>query len=138
MDADLPSIRRADADDAAMVFSYWLRDHFERSAFAKGLTKSTYMHLHHLVLERVIARSVIHVACDAADPSIIFGFVCAEGPTLHYLYVKRRFRGFGIGGLLLAAAGFKDDAPHAFTHLTDEMVSLRRRWPLAEYNPYLL
>ncbi len=130
-------IRRADADDAAFVFSYWLRDYYERSAFAKGITKATFMSLHHLLLERLIARSVMHIACDPEDPTVCFGFICAEGPVLHYVYVKRRFRGMGVGGLLLAAA-FEASGPSAFSHLTDEMISLRKRWPLAEYNPYLV
>ena len=130
-------VRRADADDAAFVFSYWLRDHYEHSAFASGIAKSTYMKLHHVLLERIIARSCIWVACDASAPSVLFGFICTEGSTLHYLFTKRRFRRMGIGGLLLRAA-FGDEAPAAFSHLTDSMVALRKRWPLAEYNPYLV
>lgn len=141
MDLDSPNspvlVRRADADDAGMVFSYWLRDHYEHSAFASGIAKTTYMRLHHMLLERVIARSCIWVACDAANPSIIFGFICTEGDTLHYVFVKRRFRGLGISKLLLAV-GLPDGAPAAFSHLTDAMVMLRKRWPLAEYNPYLV
>lgn len=148
MDADSPIIgpvaldsaavlyRRADPDDAAFVFSYWLRDHFERSAFAKGITKATFMRLHHLLLERIIARSVVFVACDPEAPNVCYGFICAEGPeVLHYLYVKRRFRRMGIGTGLLAAAGMSD-GPKVFTHLTDEGIALRRKFPLAEYSPY--
>lgn len=130
-----PLVRRADADDAAFIFSYWLRDYYERSAFCKGIGKALYMRLHHLLLERIIARSTIWVACDMVDPSVIFGFICVEGDTLHYVYVKRRFRGLGVAGLLFKAAGIAE-GPRAFTHLTDEMISLRKRWPLAEYNPY--
>lgn len=137
MPTDSPLLlRRADADDAAFIFSYWLRDHFERSAFAKGIAKSTYMALHHVVLERIIARSVVHIACDASDPTVIFGFICTEGETLHYIHVKRAFRRLGVAKALLAAAGMSD-GPRVFTHLTDDGVSLRRRFPLAEYNPYL-
>ena len=130
-------IRRGDADDAGFVFSYWLRDFYERSAFCKGIAKSTFMSLHHLLLERVVARSVIWIACSADDPSLIYGFICVEGPVLHYLYVKRRFRGLGIATALLGIADMAS-GPKAFTHLTDEMVSLRKKWPLAEYNPYLV
>ena len=146
MDADLPHlpqpqapggvfVRRADADDAAFVFSYWLRDYFERSRFAKGISKGLFMQLHHLLLERIIARSTIWIACDPEMPAIAYGFICSEADTLHYLYVKRRFRRMGIGGLLLTAAGMSA-GPKDFTHLTDEGVGLRRKFPLAEYNPY--
>lgn len=135
---DLVLIRRADADDAAFVFSYWLRDYYEHSAFARGVNKDTFMRFHHMVVERVIARSVMYVACDAEDPTICYGFVCAEGDVLHYIFVKRRFRGLGVGGRLLEAAGFGAAGPKLFTHLTDTMISLRRRWPLAEYSPYHL
>lgn len=133
---DLVLIRRADADDAPFVFSYWLRDHFEHSAFARGVTKDTYMRLHHMVVERVIARSVMYVACDAEDPTVCYGFICVEGPTLHYLFVKRRFRGLGIARRLLSEAGLYAAGPKLFTHLTDTMIQLRKRWPLAEYSPY--
>lgn len=128
-------VRRADADDAAFVFSYWLRDYYERSAFAKGMSKDLFMRFHHLLLERVIARSTIWLAVDIVDPTVIFGFICTEGDTLHYLYTKRRFRGLGIARRLLAEAGMAE-GPKTFTHLTDTMVGLRRKWPLAEYNPY--
>ncbi len=129
-------MRRASGDDAPFVFSYWLRDHFERSRFAKGISKSDYMTFHHLLLERIIARSTVWVACDPEMPSVVYGFICVEGlDVLHYVYVKRRFRRMGIGGQLLSAAGMPA-GPKVFTHLTDEGVGLRRRFPEARYLPY--
>lgn len=130
-------VRRADADDAAFVFSYWLRDYYEHSAFAKGIDKTLFMHLHHLLLERIIARSVIHIVCDVEDPSVCYGFICAEGPVLHYIFVKRRFRRLGLARRLLREAGL-EAGPQAFTHLTDTFVGLRKRWPAAQYNPYAI
>lgn len=133
---DLVLIRRADADDAPFIFSYCLRDHFEHSAFSRGVTKDTYMRIHHMVLERVIARSCVWVACDAEDPTVCYGFVIAEGDTLHYLFTKRRFRRLGIARRLLQAAGLYAAGPKIFSHITDTMVQFRKRWPLAEYVPW--
>jgi GNAT superfamily N-acetyltransferase len=139
-------IRRASGDDAAFVFAFWLQDYFERSRFAKGISKTLFMRFHHLILERVIARGVVFVACDAEVPSVIYGFACGDvppddrqfgpPPTLHYVYVKRRFRRLGVASALVDALGIDLERPFTFTHLTDDGVALRKKCPLAEYNPY--
>ncbi len=136
------NVRRASGDDAAFVFAYWLQDYFERSKFAKGISKTLFMRFHHLVLERVIARSVVFVACDPEAPAVAYGFACGElagagsSPPLHYVYVKRRFRRLGVGCALAQALGILPDRSFTFTHLTDDGVALRKKYLLAEYNPY--
>ena len=133
-------IRRGTPEDAGFVFSYWLRDAFERCRTYRGMSKALFMRLHHLVLERVVSRSILHVACDPEAPEVVYGFVCAEPnaspPILHYIYTKRRFRRCGIARQLLAAAGC--GASFWFTHLTDDGVGLRKKFPLAEYVPYAI
>ena len=131
------AIRRASGEDAAFVFAYWLQDYFERSRFAKGISKTDFMRFHHLVLERVIARSVVYVACDTEAPEVAYGFIVVEGDaTLHYLYVKRRFRRQGVAAALMAAAGLRSASSFIFTHLTDDGITLRRLYPEARYLPY--
>jgi GNAT superfamily N-acetyltransferase len=135
------NIRRASGDDAAFVFAFWLQDHFERSWFAKGISKTDYMRCHHLILERIIARSVVYVACDPEVPAVAYGFACGEGspefnPTLHYVYVKRRFRRHGVGASLAARLGVAPGRAFAFTHLTSDGVALRKKYLLGRYLPY--
>lgn len=134
-------IRRATGEDAAFVFAFWLQDYFERSKFAKGISKTLFMRFHHLVLERVIARGVVYIACDPEAPSVAYGFACGEvaaglPSTLHYVYVKRRFRRLGVGNALAQQLGVLADRAFTFTHLTDDGIALRKKYLLGEYNPY--
>ena len=57
------------------------------------------------LLKKIIPHSTITLACDPDDPDTIWGYVCFDGDLLHFIYVKSAFRGFGIGGCLLRAAG---------------------------------
>jgi hypothetical protein len=59
---------------------------------------------HDTLLKRIIRTSTLTLACDPDDEDTVWGFVCADGDLLHFIYVKSAFRGFGIGGCLFRAA----------------------------------
>ena len=60
------------------------------------------------LLKKIIPHSTITLGCDPDDPDTIWGYICTDGDMLHFIYVKSAFRGFGIGGCLLRAAGLPD------------------------------
>jgi hypothetical protein len=89
---------------------------------------------HDTLLKKIIPHSTITLACDPDDPDTIWGYVCFDDDLLHFIYVKSAFRGFGIGGCLLRAAGLPDSnviTSHRTKSLFVAFPGVRFHW-----NPY--
>jgi hypothetical protein len=87
-----------------------------------------------VLLKKIIPHSTITLACDPDDPDTIWGYICFDGDLLHFIYVKSAFRGFGIGGCLLRAAGLADSnvsTSHRTKSLFVAFPGVRFHW-----NPY--
>lgn len=88
------------------------------------------------------------IAHDPENDDIILGFITFESglylgqhkPTLHYVYVRRRFRKIGIASQLFQEAFPSEQAPIAYTHLTRSIkdAKLKEKWNLGEFDPYLI
>ena len=131
-------IRPFDADDTAFLFKSWL-DSYRYSDFAKPLDSRTYYDGHHAVIERILDRpdTRIVVACLPDTPYVDLGFAVAEADTLHFVYVKRNARQFGVGSALLTALELP--ASPRLSHVTgDWFRCFRSRFPASRFNPYLL
>jgi hypothetical protein len=97
--------RKARPDDIRFVFDSWLRS-WRKSPWAGVIPNNVYFPLTRSVIEQLIARGAeIEVACLAADPECILGWICHEqtGPNavVHYLYVKDPYLGLGIDEALI-------------------------------------
>lgn len=96
-------------------------------------------------VEALIDTADVLVACDEQKPSLIYGFICfetgkylgVEAPTLHYAYVRSKFRKNGIANQLFAAAFNKGDRI-TYTHLTKAVnhAKLKAKWNLRYFDPY--
>ena len=42
-----------------------------------------------------------HLAVSTEDPDTVFGWACVDGSSVHMVFVKSRFRRFGVARLLL-------------------------------------
>lgn len=131
-------IRPFNADDTAFLFKSWL-DSYRYSDWGKQLDSRTYYDGHHAAIERVLEnpRTRVVVACLPDTPYVDLGFAVSTGDTLHYVFVKRQARQFGVGSALLAAL----DLPPAprISHVTgDWFRCFRSRYPTSRWNPYLL
>ena len=89
---------------------------------------------HDTLLKRIIRTSTLTLACDPDDEDTVWGFVCADGDLLHFIYVKSAFRGFGIGGCLFRAAGL----PGGNIVISHRTKSLFMAFPKVRFlwNPY--
>lgn len=134
--------------DVAFVFATWLRCYKRSSQFARHIRNDTFFAMHHLVVERILARARVTVAHPAGDPETILGYLVSEphagGMLVHWLYTKAPFRRLGVATALLSTIGIEPGRV-TFTHWThkrDEDMGdtddLLRRWPGACYNPYLI
>lgn len=128
--------RPAEKPDLAFIFSSWLKS-FRESEFAKGIPTSLYYREHHRLIERLLERAQVLVACNPESPSQIYGWICFErsrARVIHYVYVKQPFRELGIAKRLLEAA-LAGEEGFFYTHLGITDGKLKER---AVYSPYLL
>lgn len=90
---------------------------------------------------RLLARpgSVLMLACDPVETDVLYGFALGdpEADILHYAFVKKTLRKFGLFGQLVSALGL--DLTHAsFSHWTRDMaLVMRKRAGPWFYDPYL-
>jgi ribosomal protein S18 acetylase RimI-like enzyme len=108
-------IRAAGEDDVGFVLDSWLRsfrDAWPNCAMPMQVYYEHYRPIAMGLLQRDGVRGM--VACRPDQPSRLYGYVVAEHagdiPVLHYLGVKRAYRGVGIAAALARAVGIVDDA----------------------------
>jgi hypothetical protein len=108
--AELPvTVRLSEDGDSALVYDSWIRSY-----------KATYMPLGkrgdirrlcdrvRAHVAKVLANGMVYVACNPEDTSQVYGWCAVQrtqaGPILHYVYVKRPYRGNGVCHKLLLCA----------------------------------
>lgn len=134
--------RPATEADLPFFFSSTLQSHYYSSSTNRHILPSVYYPQHKTVLEQLLRRPQIMlvIAALADSPEVIVGYALAEGSgTLHYVYVKKAFRRFGMAKSLMEAlrVDFND---LDVTHWTADASEIWRtkRWPNVRFNPYLL
>jgi GNAT superfamily N-acetyltransferase len=134
--SDLPiTYREGKPSDYAHIVITWTQSALG-SNFAAGIRKNTFIDHHKKMVQRTVETQQILIACDPTDPDLIIGYVVYSGsdarPVVHYVHVKVRFRGFGIGTALLNRVS---PWPFTATHNTFAARKLRRKD--YDYNPFL-
>lgn len=149
-DLDVPPLnpseiqfRRATRRDVPFITSSWLKSY--RDGYAvRGIPNNIYYYNQHKILEVLLPRAIVLVACNAEDPDQILAWCCAEvmdtALVLHYLYVKHPFRGFGLSRKLTEMLLASEKPPIVmYTHKTlvakNILKEKARDWV---YNPFLL
>lgn len=107
------TVRSVTSADTPFIFETWLNS-WRKSPWAGCIPNNLYYPLQRTAIEQIVGRGAeIKVACRAADPSHILGWVCSEVDrsgicVLHYLYVKEAYLPFAIGEKLVeSCAGTK-------------------------------
>ena len=105
------ALRPGEQGDAHYVMSTWLRTYGHRSSYADAMGQPFWTE-HHDAIARLLARSVTMVACADEDPETIIAFAVYEPPDerivpndatlVHWVQVRKEFRGHGIARRLLA------------------------------------
>ena len=89
---------RTPADDN-FIISNWLHTVRDSSEFWHVRSKAFFFYEHARV-SHLLERATTAILCLPDKPHIYFGFVCYEalkqGPVVHYVYVKKRFRRQGV------------------------------------------
>lgn len=112
--------RDAIAEDSNLFLSSWLKS-FRQSEFARDMKNPVYFSGHEKLIKKALSRSNTICAVNPEDHAHVFGWISFEQLSpysiLHYLYVKEKFRGFGIGRKLF---GFIQRRPFIYTHQTPQ------------------
>lgn len=100
-----------------------------------------YKHAHRRLIWAWLPSCIVRVACDVEDEDAILGFsVKLTTDVLHYVHVRRDFRGMGIARALV---GELEDEAVTYTHQPADAAHYRRTTmqsphpPKWRYNPYL-
>jgi GNAT superfamily N-acetyltransferase len=114
---------------------------FRDAPFVAGIPNSIYYREMHLAIEKVLARANVVVACDPAEPALIFGWGVGESAKdgtlfLHFLYVKHALRKFGIAKALEEELKKLPHTQVAYTCRTPPVFEAIRRRPQYVYQPF--
>jgi len=101
--AELELIYRAGDDgDRNLILHSWIREGYA-STFARTFGSAVWNEHHERLLrERVLPRSTVTVACLPDMPDAVVAYAVTEGPALHYVWTKPRWRKLGVARRLLA------------------------------------
>jgi hypothetical protein len=132
-------IRPANEKDVGFIFNSWLKS-YKSSRFAKFLPNIVYFSSHHKLIEKLIAKNTVSVACNIADENQIYGYVCAEevegALVVHYVYIKDTFRKLNCATLLLQSLG--NHKAFFYSHNTQLASTIvLKKYSNCVYNPYL-
>jgi hypothetical protein len=118
------SLRHGTDDDQALIRTTWLKS-FEASPLASSLYRSTYMTRWSKIIGDLLARSEILVACDPQDDHMIIGYLVHEpmDRIVHFVYVKRALRSFGVCRAMLEEAGYGNGS-YCYTHRTQDSMKI--------------
>ena len=133
------ALRLGNAGDVPLICSSWLKSYRKAPAVAK-LRGPVYFDSQRSVVERILGRASVAVACSQSDFADVYGYVVYEslaaGTVLHWLYVKQPFRGLGIARVLLSASGAPRAKSVQHSHETEKGRVLARALG-SVLNPYL-
>ena len=134
-------IRPYDKADIPFIMNSWLKSYKHNSGFGKLLTYDTYFQHHERLIKTLLITSSVTIAHEKDDPTLILGYVAFErrptyGQVIHFAFVKKEFRLFGIFKQLLAHEKLELERCTA-THLTYPGEALREKHVGMSYNPYL-
>lgn len=131
--SELPVLLRPLAEgDVNFVLNSWLKS-YEDSGWTKVAGKA-YWKGHRIAILRLIRSAHVVIACDPEDHDTILGWACTNGRYVHYVYVKRAFRRYGLAKRLLADH-VKMLSPVVYTHRWNPILHLipPANWT---YDPY--
>lgn len=119
--------------DRAFVKATFLRGMYHGDSWFSVMPKDLFMRNYALIIEALIAKNLIQVACLTDDPDVIIGYslISPDFQVMHWVFVKKAFRGLGIGKALIPMS------IKVVTHLTKPGKSLMDKYK-AIFNPFAI
>lgn len=127
-------IRDKKAEDDNFILSTFLRGLYYGDSWFSLIPKDLFMSEYKRVVETLVARGNIKVACLPDDPDTIIGYsiLSQDFQTVHWAYVKKNWRKNGVAKSLLP------QHPTAVSHLTEVGKQLLPKLHNPIFNPFKL
>lgn len=94
-------IRSGKAEDYPFIVSTWLKgQHFGNDWFA-AIDKNAFYTNYSRYIDNLVAKSTVLVACLSEDEDVILGYSISSSQALHWVFVKKPWRGQGIAKSLV-------------------------------------
>lgn len=125
------------AAEEGFVYNSWLEslrhDIKQRSCDARHIRERAWYAGQHGIIDGIFddCGGVVWVGEIA---SVVVGWLCEAGPTIHYAYVKEAYRGHGIYRALMGDRIDRD--PIVVSHLTRRLLTWMAHGLPYEFDPY--
>lgn len=126
-------IRPAIPSDISFIYQTWLKSYKHDSAFGKSVRTSIFFPRYRTILDTLLAKADVLVACHPDNSDIILGYMVSEPLVLHYAFVKESFRRLGVAKALYEASGM----PLVLSHRTEAIQGILDTHSLV-YDPFIL
>lgn len=117
-------------DDLGFIYNSWLKS-FRREV--RKLSRDSYFKAQGAVIDDIMKRSSVVVACAKEDNTHIYGYAVYElldgQPVIYWIYVKDPYRNNGIGGELVHYVTNKTDRVLVITHINSKLRGLLKYRP---------
>lgn len=132
--SQLMRVRSANEDDHPFIYATWLKGLRYGNRFYEYIDQDTYFKYYQKVIAALLESPAVQIdmAVLADDPAVILGYSVSQDDRLHWVHVKKAWRGIGIA---------KEIVPKKIkqiSHLTDIAVKIleknRNTWI---FNPFL-
>jgi GNAT superfamily N-acetyltransferase len=129
----LYDIRDFKESDANFIYASFLKGLYYGDSWFSSIPKDIFMENYKKVIQVLIKKSEVKIACLKDEPDVIIGYsiLSIDYQTIHFVYVKEKWRNRGIGKSLLP------QYPSAVTHLTTLGKKLLNKINNPIFNPFL-
>jgi hypothetical protein len=128
----LYNIRDMISDDKNFILATSLRGIYYGDSWFSFIPKDIFMDYYKHIIEAMLTKCNVKVACLPDDPSVIIGYsiLSSDFQAIAWVYVKQAWRNKGIATALVPKH------PVAVTHLTRLGKTLMIKIPTAIFNPF--
>lgn len=123
---DLMTLRPARESDMPFIMDTWLKTLRVSNDLFKQIDKEAYYSNYPKIVHNLVHKCITTVCCLREDDDVILGYSCVSPTTLHWVFVKKQWRGNGIMKLLV------NDDIQFISHITKQFK--KRNY---KYQPFL-
>lgn len=123
---ELMMLRPARETDMPFIMDTWLKTLRVSNDLFKQIDKDAYYSMYPKVISRLVSTNTTTICCLRDDDDVILGYSCSNPTTLHWVFVKKQWRGNGIMKLLV------NDDIKFISHITKQFKKQHR-----SFNPFI-
>lgn len=132
------TLRPPDLTDKNFIFNSWLKS-YRSSDFAKDQCNAVYYDNYKIIVENILKRSKIVVACNPQDYTQVYGYIVyedlpADNLLVHFVYTKYTYRKFGVAKKLLVSIR-RSNNPILISHYVKSLEKIKDKITFI-YDPF--